>query len=332
MLGILLLTLTGFVPADSLRTETINGKLYVVHQVEEKETLYSISRRYGATILAILEQNPAADAGIEVGQILKVPYTPKGKTSAPVQTQEGFLHRVEAKETLFSIARQYNVSVDDIKTWNSLKDNALSLGQTLLIRKKQPTETVVTTPVTQPVTTAKTHTVAAKETLFSIARQYGVTWQQIQEWNGIKDTELKIGQVLSVSGPAAAPTAGTITSATTTVTTPVTGNPVTTVKPITGGVTISEGVNGTDEIRETGMGELIEGSEGNRKYLGQHRTIKPGTILKVRNMSNNQEVFVRITAPITGSDPATIIRISKSAYDRLGASEGKFRAEIIYYK
>ena len=233
---------------------------------------------------------------------------------------------------MFSIARQYNVSVDDIKTWNGLKDNALSLGQTLLIRKKQPTETVVTTPVTQPAATAKTHTVAAKETLFSIARQYGVTWQQTQEWNGIKDTDLKIGQVISVSGPAASSASGTITSTTTTVTTPATGNPVTTVKPVTGGVTISEGVNGTDEIRETGMGELIEGSEGNRKYLGQHRTIKPGTILKVRNISNNQEVFVRITAPITDSDPATIIRISKSAYDRLGASEGKFRAEIIYYK
>src|SRR3982751_3372989 len=168
MFGILLFTLASHIPADSLRTETINGKIYVVHQVAEKETLYSISRRYGATILAILEQNPTADAGIEVGQILKVPYTAKGKTSTPVQTAEGTLHRVEAKETLFSIARQYNVSVDDIKTWNSLKDNSLTLGQTLLIKKKVDSP-VTTTPVQQ--TTAKTHTVAAKETLFSIARQ-----------------------------------------------------------------------------------------------------------------------------------------------------------------
>ncbi|HWA34387.1 MAG TPA: LysM peptidoglycan-binding domain-containing protein, partial [Cyclobacteriaceae bacterium] len=146
MFGILLFTLVSHMPPDSLRTETINGKIYVVHQVEEKETLYSISRRYNATILAILEQNPNADAGIEVGQILKVPYTPKGKTSAPVHTAEGTLHRVEAKETLFSIARLYNVSVDDIKTWNSLKDNSLTLGQTLLIRKKPPEGTVIATP------------------------------------------------------------------------------------------------------------------------------------------------------------------------------------------
>jgi len=319
-------------PPDSLRTETINGKVYVVHQVEEKETLYSISRRYNATILAILEQNPNADAGIEVGQILKVPYTPKGKTSPPVHTAEGTLHRVEAKETLFSIARLYNVSVDDIKAWNSLKDNSLTLGQTLLIKKKPSETTVVATPVQKP----KTHTVAPKETLFSIARQYGVTWQQLQEWNGIKDAELKIGQVLSVAGPAAAagisPVVVAGASSATTTTTTTTTTPVTTTLPATSTVAVSESVNGTDEIKETGTAELIDGSEGNRKYLAQHRTIKPGTIIKIRNLATNQEVFVRVTSTITGSDPTTVVRISKSAYDRLGATETKFRAEITYYK
>jgi LysM repeat protein len=327
MFGILLFTLVSHMPADSLRTETINGKVFVVHQVEEKETLYSISRRYGATILAILEQNPTADAGIEVGQILKVPYAPKAKTSTPVQTAEGFLHRVEAKETLFSLARQYNVSVDDIKTWNSLKDNSLTLGQTILIRKKPPAQPAVS-PNPVQTTTAKTHTVAPKETLFSIARQYGVTWQQLQEWNSIKDAELKIGQVISVSGPAAT---SVITPAATSASTQPTTAPIVT-QPATSTITVSEGVTGTDELRETGMAELIEGSEGNRKYLAQHRTIKPGTILKIRNVTTNQEVFVRVTSPIAGGDPTTMIRISKSAYDRLGATEPRFRAEITYYK
>ena len=86
-----------------------------------------------------------------------------------------------------------------------------------------------------------------------------------------------------------------------------------------------------DEVHESGQAALIEGTEGNRKYLGQHRTIKPGTILKIRNLSNNQEVFIRITGPPTIADEATIIWISKSAYDRLGATD-KFRAEITYYK
>ena len=81
------------------------------------------------------------------------------------------------------------------------------------------------------------------------------------------------------------------------------------------------------------MAALIEGTEGNRKYLAQHRTIKPGTILKVRNEATGREVFVRVTGPLTAVDPTLIIKISKSALDRLGAtSTEKIRVEVTYYK
>ena len=49
---------------DSIGTETVNGKLFVIHSVGEKETLYGISRRYGASIESILQYNPTADAGL----------------------------------------------------------------------------------------------------------------------------------------------------------------------------------------------------------------------------------------------------------------------------
>ena len=58
---------------DSTGTEVINGKVFVIHQVGEKETLYGISRRYGTTVDAVLQYNPTADGGLEIGQILKVP-------------------------------------------------------------------------------------------------------------------------------------------------------------------------------------------------------------------------------------------------------------------
>ncbi len=322
MFHILLLTFSSFVPGDSLRMETINGKPFVIHQVGEKETLYSISKRYGSTILEVLENNPTADAGIEVGQILKVPYTKKVKAHPVVQTSDGLVHKVAAKETMFSIARQYNVSVDDIKFWNNLKENSLTLGQDILIKRKPVIETPPADVKPTLPTGAKTHTVAAKETMFSISRQYGMTVQQLKDWNGIQDNELKIGQVLSVSAPTSIIATTTVAAAAKTTTTTPDYKPV----------SISENVSGSDEIKETGMAELIEGSDGNRKYLAQHRTIKPGTILKIRNMVTNQEVFVRVTGPILAGDPGTIIRVSKSAHDRLGAIDPKFRAEITYYK
>ncbi|NOT74085.1 MAG: LysM peptidoglycan-binding domain-containing protein [Cyclobacteriaceae bacterium] len=326
MFQIILFTLaTSFsADADSLRTEMINGKPFVIHQVGEKETLYSISRRYGSTILAVLEHNPTADAGLEVGQILKVPYTPKTKSHPTVQTADGLIHKVAAKETLFSIARLYNVSVDDIKLWNNLQENSLALGQDIIIKRKPAIEVVKEVAPVLP-SGARTHTVLAKETLFSISRAYGMTVQQLKDWNGIQDNELKVGQVLSVTAPT------TTTSTVVTNTNPVVTT-TTVVPKTTSPVTVSESLVGTDEIREIGMADLITGSEGNRKYLAQHPTVKPGTILKIRNVLTNQEVFVRVTGPIPAPDGTTIIRISKSAHDRLGALDPRFKAEITYYK
>src|ERR1700741_2918510 len=112
-------------PADSLRMETINGKVFIIHQVGEKETLYGVSRRYGTPITAILEFNPKAASGLEVGHLLQIPYVPK------------------AKETLFSIAAMYEVTVDELKAWNNLKDNSLSVGQDLIVKKPAGAKEVV---------------------------------------------------------------------------------------------------------------------------------------------------------------------------------------------
>ena len=336
MFQILLMSLVGFFPGDSLRTETINGKLHVVHQVGEKETLYALSKRYGTTVADILAQNPTADAGLEVGQILKIPYGGKPKAPDATKTAQGIVHRVAAKETMFSIARHYNVSVDDIKAWNNLKDGNLSVGQEILIRQNTAAPPAEIKPAP---TSAKTHTVAPKETLYSIAKMYGMTVTQLKEWNSITADELKIGQVLSVAAPApgtspVAPTlapAVAVTTPAATATTPTTtSTPV--VTPMPEATRISESPNGANESKEIGTASLLQGTEGNRKYLAQHATIQPGTILKIRNLATNQEVFVRVTGPPEVADPSVLIFISKSAYDRLGATDPTFRAEITYYK
>jgi LysM repeat protein len=306
--------------------EVINGKPHVVHQVGEKETLYSLSKRYGTTVADILTQNPTADAGLEVGQILKIPYGGKPKAPTAVKTSDGIIHRVAAKETMFSIARHYNVSVDDIKAWNNLKDGSLSVGQEILIRQQVSTPPAVVAPASVP-SAAKTHTVGPKETLFSIARMYSMSVTQLKEWNNITTDELKIGQVLSV----AAPTPGSTPAVPVIAATPaITQVPSTSPSP--DAAKISEGLSGANELKEIGVASLIQGSEGNRKYLAHHATIKPGTILKIRNLATNQEVFVRVTGPPPSADASVLIFISRSAYDRLGATDPTFRAEITYYK
>jgi LysM repeat protein len=325
-------------PFDSTGIETINGKIFVLHKVGEKETLYGISKRYGTTVDIILQYNATADGGLEIGQILKVPYTTRPKSQTV--TGGGFIHEVTPKETMFSIARAYNVSVDELRQWNNLSSNELSIGQALTIKKRN-TVTTSTTPISTvtPASNQKgTHTVAAKETLFSITQKYGITIQQLRQWNTLEGNDLSIGQVLIVSQTE--PSVVSTSKETETVkkeliktrTTSETNQPPKENSTTT--IHISDSMKNADELVENGVAELIEGTDGNRKYLALHRTAPVGTILKVKNEMNNREVFVRVMGklPDTALTEKTIIRISKSAYDRLGAIDLRFRVEVTYYK
>jgi LysM repeat protein len=339
---------------DSIGVETVNGKVFVIHRVEEKETLYAISRRYGSSVDLIRQYNASAATGLEVGQILKIPYTPKATSSGGA----GLVHKVTPKETLFSISKIYGVSTDELKQWNNLTDNSLTVGQELVIRKKNTTASIAQSAQQSPVSINKkgTHIVAEKETMYAITRQYGITVDQLKEWNNLPGNELKIGQVLNVSPPeqvsqlkkepvntAASSTTTTSTSSAQTsqqtntiqkaeVKKEPVKQEVSTVQEQT--IRISESVKNGDEIVQAGLAELIEGTEGNRKYLALHRTAPIGTILKIRNEMNNREVFVRVMGklPDTALTDKVIIRVSKSAYDRLGAIDPKFRVEVTYYK
>lgn len=321
-------------PADSIGKEMINGKVFVLHRVELKETLYGISKRYGTTVEAILQQNPTADGGLEIGQILKVPYV-----SSPKKPASNGKHIVAEKETLYSISKLYGLSVDELRRMNGLTDTSLSLGQELVVKKgATASETTSAKTNTSPTPNGKgMHTVAAKETLFSISKQYGVTIDQLKEWNNLTSNELKLGQLLIVAAPASVATVAVViapvtqvpaknnTPAETTQTpTPVVSTPI----------KISEGYKDGKEVRETGLAELIEGTQGNRKYLALHRTAPTGTILKIKNQMNDREVFVRVIGqlPDTGTNDKLIIKISKSAYDRLSAIDPKFMVEVTWYK
>ncbi len=311
----LLFVFLSWAPADidSLRLETIDGKQYIIHQVEAKETLYAISRRYNVPVTEILSSNPQSDGGISVGKLLRIPFAPKPKQAAAATT-----HTVAQGETLYSIARQHGVSVEDLKKWNNLTQNEIDLGQTLSIGKKAaPFEAPPKLIEQQSV--SSTHTVAAKETLYSLAKQYNVTVQQLKEWNNLSGDELKLGSTIYVVRPTNTGGLQTVNS-----------SPAATTMQVN--LKVSDRTIGTEEVKEQGMAQLMAGTDGNRKYLAQHKTIKPGTILKVRNLATNQQVFVRISSVLTGADADVIMLISKSAYDRLGGGEGKIKIEVTSYK
>ena len=102
---------------------------------------------------------------------------------APAWAQQK-THTVQKGETLFSIARQYDVTVEDLRQWNDLEGNELKIGQ----------ELVVTGADSAPVV----HTVKTQETLYSISKKYGVSIAELKNWNNLSNNTLDVGQQLNI--------------------------------------------------------------------------------------------------------------------------------------
>ena len=350
LLIISLHAIAGVAQADSVGVEEVNGKTFILHKVAEKETLYSLSRRYNVSIYQIIEHNPPAEFGLTIGEIVRVPFVKKTQVVKKDTPSPSFVsvkekvHVVKPKETVFSISRMYNVSIEELKEWNDLSSNLLEIDQKLIIKENiEGSDTGVTKAPASG--SGKTHVVGSGETLYSISRKYSVSIDELRDWNDLMSNEISIGQELIVAKKEEQP----VTSDPK-LTEPVGKSEVVKVseEPVSGPlvgeggttkpaveektITTERGSTTFEEIEESGLAELIEGSENTRKYLALHRTAKIGTIMRVRNEMNDQEVFVRVLGrlPDTGVNKNVLIKISKSAYDRLGAIDPRFRVSVSY--
>ena len=118
-----------------------NNTIY--HTVQPKEGLYSIAQKYGVTVDQIKEWNFLSSSPINIGQVLKVGKS-DGNTlkdsevleKEPTPEKQAIYHTVLPKEGLYGISKQYNTTVDQIKSWNDLSSNSLSIGQKLIVGYK----------------------------------------------------------------------------------------------------------------------------------------------------------------------------------------------------
>ncbi|MDR9488383.1 LysM peptidoglycan-binding domain-containing protein [Salibacter sp.] len=115
----------------------------IFHKVVKKETLYSLSKKYGLGIDQILKINPIVEKeGLETGMTVKIPY----KSGKSIETEELEkpredslrLHIVQPKETLYSLSKEYDVSIDSIQIINDGLQEGLKVGTTIRIPKSNP--------------------------------------------------------------------------------------------------------------------------------------------------------------------------------------------------
>ena len=128
------------------------------HIVAAGETLYDIAQAEGIRLESLLEYNfltygVQVEAGEKLYLAASAPNMPKLASQKPVVSKAVYkptqllqessftanenhmLHEVQPKETMYSIAKKYEVSVDEIKSWNELTSNELKIGQQLRINK-----------------------------------------------------------------------------------------------------------------------------------------------------------------------------------------------------
>jgi membrane-bound lytic murein transglycosylase D len=120
----------------------------------------------------------------------------------PLESASKKEHTIQAGETLYAIAQQHQVSVMDLVTWNNLNlQQGIKPGQVLKVADVKP-EAEIQKPVKapEPVKSPEIeHEVRASDTLYSIARKYGVTIKDLMDWNGKKDFAVSVGEKLKIN-------------------------------------------------------------------------------------------------------------------------------------
>lgn len=162
-----------------------NNQLNNTYTVKSGDTLYKIATQNNTTVDILKELNNLSSNTLSIGQVLKLPSTEIIEIPSTTIT-----YTIKLGDTLYSIAKKYDTTVDKIKQLNNLTSNTLSIGQQLQI----PTTSFIETP-----TTTVTYTVVPGDTLYSIARKFNTTVNNIKSLNNLSNNLLVVGQQLLIS-------------------------------------------------------------------------------------------------------------------------------------
>lgn len=165
-----------------LKKNDVSSVNYTKHEVQPKETLYSISRQHNISVEDLQQANQAIlNEGLKIGQTLNIPDKKIAGAAKKETLIDGNFHVVQPKETLFSIARIYNVSVKDLDELNSeLLKAGLKIGQKIAIPNKKKTINGQARIINNETVF---HIVQPKETKYAISKKYGITIEQLELQN-----------------------------------------------------------------------------------------------------------------------------------------------------
>lgn len=163
-----------------------------MYTVKKGDSLWSISKVYSTSVEEIKRINYLDNNNLYIGQVLRIPemYTKEEDMVVPSYIN----YKVVSGDTLYSISKKYGVSIDTIVSDNALKNNILSVGQNLKIRVSG---SIVEECFGEDVSTNK-YIVVKGDTLYSIARKFNTTVNNIKKNNNLTSNTLSVGQILNI--------------------------------------------------------------------------------------------------------------------------------------
>lgn len=161
------------IPSDA----EVNPGDYVVYTVKRNDSLWNIANSYGVSVNDIVDYNNLGTTVLQIGQQLLIPNLNNSFIDS------GVIYVVKNGDSLWSIGKKYNVSVNDLKSANNLNSNMLSIGQQLIIPESSDYQT---------------YTVKSGDSLWKIAQNYDVNVNDLIKLNNLSSNVLSIGQTLLI--------------------------------------------------------------------------------------------------------------------------------------
>lgn len=244
------------------------------------------------------------------------------------------LFKVGPKQSLFSILKRYNLSLNEFKSANTDVQIPVKTGEIVYIplhylEESNPAPKVIEEKVAEtPIKAAEIHIVAPKQGLLSVANMHKVTMAELRKWNNLTSDRLQEGQRLIVSDPASSTSSIAVDKSSLL---PVKAATVPATTSIEETTPVKE--KGPEDIKkkiETGIAELIDVPDNSGKFLALHRSAPIGTLVLVKNLTNNQSIWVKVIGRLPNGDSKVIIKLSPKAFEKLNAVDKRVRAEISY--
>lgn len=253
--------------------------------------------------------------------------------------KKNIVHKIEAKETYYSLGRKYNVSPQTIIQFNDNK--SLQIGSIVKIPTERPfieQNLINSTNLQESTSTIIEYKVGPREYLYSIARKFNTTVEQLKALNNLSNNNLSIGQILKV--PNGSNNSEQIASQTTQA--PVNPAPIITNQPaiLTDSIqNASERLKlpvaryGLREVNERGIAVTLTDENLNEKnMLALHQTAPIGTVIKITNPMTGKSTFAKVVGKFTLNEMTkdAIIVLNKATATLIGALDNRFQVTLIY--